>query len=178
MFLARALMLAGAVARGTNVRADVPKKPPPTLEWLVRYSPIIAICEVERIGYLRDLQRGGPAIYSEEKPETGFEMQVVMELRVLEWLRSPRRLAERPLRVFGFSVYQYEELRTRYLRGRFLFFLTDARAEDRRGEDPEDYFTGVLSTVMHGVTRPEPIQRVPEVRRLLELFPEARPYSQ
>jgi hypothetical protein len=177
-FLTRALALTGLATCGSEVRADLPEKPPPTLEWLVRYSPIIAVCDVERIGYVRDVQRGGPALYSEDKPATGLELQVVMELRVVEWLRAPRRYAERPLRAFGFSAYDYADLRNRYLGGRFVFFLQDARSEDRRPGGRNDYYTGVLSTSMHGVTRPEPLDRVPEVLRLLGLFPEARPYGQ
>jgi hypothetical protein len=177
-FLTRAFALTGLVACGAKVSADVPKKPPPTLEWLVRYSPIIAVCEVERIGFVFDQVKGGPATYTEKKPATWADMRVVMELRVVEWLRPPRRHAERPLRVFGFSSYDVPEYRERYVGQRLLFFLQPARAEDRRPNDPEDYFTGVLSTAMHGVTRPEPVAQVPEVRRLLEVFPDARPYGQ
>lgn len=161
-----------------RVEADVPKKPPPTIEWQVRHSPMIAICEVERIGFVYDEVKGGPATFSEIRPGRWAELQTVMEVRVVEWLRPPRRHSARPLRVLQFSSYEIAEYREKYLGRRFLFFLSGAYWEDRRNDDPDDYFTEILSTVMHGGSRPESLAHEAEVRRLLMITPDARPYGQ
>ena len=177
VFLRRALMLAGVVACGTNVRADVLKKPPPTLEWLVRYSPIIAVCRVEKVGYVYREVRGGGALFQIDRPREVVDLQIVMEVGVIEWLRAPQGYERRPLRVFGGSIYKADEYR-QYEGKELLFFLQRDFRNDGRPGDRADYFSGILSTFMHASDSPVSVDQLPEVRRLLSVFPEARPYGQ
>jgi len=176
-FLSWTLALGGVSWCASVARADLPRKPPPTLEYQVRHSPIIALCEVERVGYVYDQVRGGPASFSETKPFRWVDLRVVLEVRVIEWLRVPASYQTRPLRVFGGSAYKFAEYQ-QYVGKEFVFFLQRDFRDDRRPGDREDYFSGALTTFMHGPDSPTSVDRLPEVRRLLQAFPEARPYGQ
>lgn len=189
-------LLVGGLTMTLPLDANASPLPkPPTINDKVLQSQYVIVGEVERIDYfeLSDISNQRFAQRVVPVPVDTRNLGKLLTIRVLEaikWDPNPDQLGRRTKRgppkarpigptqptkqVKLFVRYGSEELLQQFAVGRRLvFFLRPVTLDIQKSNPPEFFGTGLITLIPNGWTRPEPLNRLPEVRKV---FANPEPY--